>query len=208
MNVSGSIFESCDISFKNKPKSHAVSLALVLCACSDSAMPLLLCVCLHNNSKWCLPSFASPFFRTVLLLLWFLQPFKPFFFDNIICALRRKDRHCVLVHRFCISRKGATGGGGTVGSGTGGSGKWDRGKWEVGQGEVGQWDRGKWEVGQGEVGQGDRGKWDRGTGGSGTGGGGWSPPQGAVHMAAARLGCKRTMGLGGSILSPWIHEQA
>ena len=36
---------------KNTPTSHAVSLALVMCACSDSAMPLLsftcLCVCLH-----------------------------------------------------------------------------------------------------------------------------------------------------------------
>ena len=27
----------------------------------------------------------------------------------------------------------------------------------------------------------------------GTGGGGWCHPQGAVHMAAARLGCKRAM---------------
>ena len=27
----------------------------------------------------------------------------------------------------------------------------------------------------------------------GTGGGGWGHPQGAVHMAAARLGCKRIM---------------
>ena len=27
----------------------------------------------------------------------------------------------------------------------------------------------------------------------GTGGGGWGHPQGAVHMAAARLGCKRTV---------------
>ena len=28
---------------------------------------------------------------------------------------------------------------------------------------------------------------------SGTGGVGWGHPQGAVHMAAARLGCKRVM---------------
>ena len=27
----------------------------------------------------------------------------------------------------------------------------------------------------------------------GTGGGGWGHPQGAVHMAAARFGCKRTV---------------
>ena len=27
----------------------------------------------------------------------------------------------------------------------------------------------------------------------GTGGGGWSHPQGAVHMAVARLGCKRAV---------------
>ena len=32
-----------------------------------------------------------------------------------------------------------------------------------------------------------------GTGGGGTGGGGWDHLQGAVHMAAARIGCKRTM---------------
>ena len=37
----GLIFESCDISLENMPTSHAVSLALVICACSDSAMPLL-----------------------------------------------------------------------------------------------------------------------------------------------------------------------
>ena len=49
------------------------------------------------------------------------------------CALRRNDSLCTLVRRFCISRKG------------------------------------------------------------GTGGGGWGHPQGAVHMAAARLGCKRTV---------------
>ena len=49
------------------------------------------------------------------------------------CALRRKDGLCALAHRFCVSRKG------------------------------------------------------------GTGGGGWGHPQGAVHMAAARLGCKRAM---------------
>ena len=28
---------------------------------------------------------------------------------------------------------------------------------------------------------------------SGTGGGGWGHPQGAVHIAAARLGCKKAM---------------
>ena len=32
-----------------------------------------------------------------------------------------------------------------------------------------------------------------GTWGGGTGGGGWGHPQCAVHMAAARLGCERTM---------------
>ena len=31
------------------------------------------------------------------------------------------------------------------------------------------------------------------TGGGGSGGSGWIHPQGAVHMAAARLGCKRIM---------------
>ena len=49
------------------------------------------------------------------------------------CALRRKDSLCALARRFCVSRKG------------------------------------------------------------GTGGGGWGHPQDAVHMAAARLGCKRTV---------------
>ena len=55
----GCIFESCDISLENMPTSHAVSLALVVCTCSDSAMPLLSCTCLRNNSigarllLWC-----------------------------------------------------------------------------------------------------------------------------------------------------------
>ena len=37
----GRIFESCDISLENTPTSHVVSLALVICTCSDSAIPLL-----------------------------------------------------------------------------------------------------------------------------------------------------------------------
>ena len=65
----GRIFESCDISLENTPTTHAVSLALVICACSDSAMPLLSCACLLNNSKWCLPSFVSPSCTVLLLLL-------------------------------------------------------------------------------------------------------------------------------------------
>ena len=36
----GHIFKNCDISLENAHTSHAVSLALVICACSDSAMPL------------------------------------------------------------------------------------------------------------------------------------------------------------------------
>ena len=47
----GCIFKSCDISLENMPTSHAVSLALVICACSDSAMPLLSRACLCNNSN-------------------------------------------------------------------------------------------------------------------------------------------------------------
>ena len=39
----GRIFESCDASL-NRPISHPVSLALVICACSDSAMPLVTCL--------------------------------------------------------------------------------------------------------------------------------------------------------------------
>ena len=48
------IFKSCDISLKNTPTLHAVSLPIFMYACSDSAMllfvPLLLTangVCLH-----------------------------------------------------------------------------------------------------------------------------------------------------------------
>ena len=52
----GYIFESCDISLENMPTSHAVSVALVICTCSGSAMPLLSCTCLCNNSNGaCLP---------------------------------------------------------------------------------------------------------------------------------------------------------
>ena len=36
----------------------------------------------------------------------------------------------------------------------------------------------------------------------GTGGAGWGHPQGAVHMAAARLGCKRTM-----VGTGWANSQ-
>ena len=69
---SGRIFESCDISLDNTPTSHSVSLALVICACCDSSMPLLSCTCLCNNSKWCLLSFVSPSSCTVVLLQCFL----------------------------------------------------------------------------------------------------------------------------------------
>ena len=59
----GCIFE---MSLQNMPTSRAVSLALFMYACCDSAMPLLSCACLCNNSKWCLPSFVSPSSYTVL----------------------------------------------------------------------------------------------------------------------------------------------
>ena len=36
----GHIFESCDISLENMPTSHTISLALFMCACSESAMLL------------------------------------------------------------------------------------------------------------------------------------------------------------------------
>ena len=43
----------------------------------------------------------------------------------------------------------------------------------------------------------------------GTGGGGWGHQQGAVHMAAARLGCKRAMvGTGWANSHPRLHEHA
>ena len=54
------------------PHTHAVSLTLVISACSDSSMPLLPCTCLLNNSKWCLASFVSHSSCTVLLLRCFL----------------------------------------------------------------------------------------------------------------------------------------
>ena len=43
----GHIFESYDISFQNTPTSHAVSLALFMYACIDSAM-FLSCSCLQQ----------------------------------------------------------------------------------------------------------------------------------------------------------------
>ena len=60
--------------FSRKYAHLTHSLALVICVCSDSAMPLLSCTCLCNNSKWCLavPSFVSPSSCTVLLLRCFL----------------------------------------------------------------------------------------------------------------------------------------
>ena len=47
----GHIFKSCDISLENTPTSYAVSLALVMCACSDSTMALVMHL-LTNSSKW------------------------------------------------------------------------------------------------------------------------------------------------------------
>ena len=55
------------------PSSHAVTLALVIWARSNSSsMPLLSWACLLNNSKWCMPSYVSPSSYTVLLLWCFL----------------------------------------------------------------------------------------------------------------------------------------
>ena len=48
--------------------SHAVSLHLFAYSFGDSALPLLSCACLHNNSKWYLPSFVSPSSCIVLLI--------------------------------------------------------------------------------------------------------------------------------------------
>ena len=42
----------------------------------------------------------------------------------------------------------------------------------------------------------------------GTGGGGWGHPQGAVHMAAARLGCKRTVVGTGWDRGRWVGSPA
>ena len=47
----GCIFESCDIFLENTPTSHAVSLGLLTCTCSDSSMPLLSCPCLREVVK-------------------------------------------------------------------------------------------------------------------------------------------------------------
>ena len=55
----GRIFESCDISLENTPTSHAVRLALVICACSDSAMLLLSAL-----------AYAIPVMSAFVLLLW------------------------------------------------------------------------------------------------------------------------------------------
>ena len=98
------------------------------------------------------------------------QPLKPYstLLITSYCALHRKDGLCVLARWFCVSRKGGTGGGGRGGGGTGGSG--------IGGGGTG--------------GGGTRGG---GTGGGRTGGGRWGHLQDAVHMAAARPGCKMTM---------------
>ena len=43
-----------------------------------------------------------------------LKPFKPYsaLLATSHCALHRKDSHCALARRFCVSRKSGTGGGG------------------------------------------------------------------------------------------------
>ena len=62
----GNILESCYISLKNTPTSHAVSLALGM-----YPMPLLSCACLCNNSTYhnYMPLFGSSSSFTGLLLL-------------------------------------------------------------------------------------------------------------------------------------------
>ena len=41
--------------------------------CGASVVPLLSCICLCNNSKWCLPSFVSPSSCSALLFWCFLH---------------------------------------------------------------------------------------------------------------------------------------
>ena len=54
---------SDDISLKNTPMSYAISLALFMYVCSDSAMPLLSCTCTITANGVCLhlsvPSFVQ-----------------------------------------------------------------------------------------------------------------------------------------------------
>ena len=52
--VHGGIFESCDICLENTPTSHAVSLALFVYACSDSALLSLSCACLSEAHRTCI----------------------------------------------------------------------------------------------------------------------------------------------------------
>ena len=52
--VNGGIFESCDICLENTPTSHAVSLALFVYACSDSALLSLSCACLSEAHSICI----------------------------------------------------------------------------------------------------------------------------------------------------------
>ena len=49
--VVGVFLTAVDISLENTPTSHAVSLALVIYACSDSAMLLLSRACLCNKRE-------------------------------------------------------------------------------------------------------------------------------------------------------------
>ena len=78
------------------------SLALVICACSDSAMPLLSCACLCTNSKWCLPSFVSPSYCTVLLLHCFLLNITACLQHNWVGVLSREEHPLQQLH----SKKG------------------------------------------------------------------------------------------------------
>ena len=68
----GHIFESCNISLKNTPTSHTVSLALVICACSDSASYASFVMHLLMQQQQIVPSFVSPSSCTVLFLCCFL----------------------------------------------------------------------------------------------------------------------------------------
>ena len=56
---------------------------------SDSAMPLLLCTCLCNNSKWCWPSFVSPSSCTVHYCMYYNINEWAYFRENLqlVCPI-------------------------------------------------------------------------------------------------------------------------
>ena len=88
--------------FENVPTSHAVSLALFMYACSDSAIPLLSCACLWlpyaiTANGVCLHLFVPPLAQCCFFGGCIFERKAPFSFKNVV-GLFLRFWYIVIVH--------------------------------------------------------------------------------------------------------------